>query len=50
MDYEVCYYYVDNNKDFKFGTLEAAKEFAKEISREFKYYPSIKMVAEIIVE
>ena len=48
MDYEIDYYYVDNNHDFKFYTIESAREFAKELSRELHYYPTIKMVATII--
>ena len=46
--YEVCYYYVDNNPNFKFDTLEQAKEFAKQISSEFHYYPLIQVVANVI--
>ena len=48
MSYEICYYYVDNNPIFKFDTLKQAKKFAKQISREFHYYPSIKVVVNII--
>ena len=48
MDFEICFYYVDNNMDFKFDTLEKAKEFAQEIAKEFKYYPCIKFVGMII--
>lgn len=48
MNYEICYYYVDNNPTFKFDDLESAKEYAKEISKEFKYYPTISFVANIV--
>lgn len=48
MNYELCYYYVDNNTNFKFSTLEKAKEFAKEISKELHYYPSIYIVVELL--
>lgn len=48
MDYELCYYYVDNNKNFKFYSIEKAKEFAKEISKELHYYPALHFVARVI--
>ena len=48
MDYEISYYYVDNNKDFKFYTIESAKEFAEELSRTLHYYPSIHFVAKVV--
>lgn len=48
LDKEIDYYFVDNNHDFKFYAIESAREFAKELSRELHYYPTIKMVATII--
>ena len=47
MYYEICYYYVDDNQNIKFYTIEEARAYAKELSRELKYYPSVKMVAYI---
>lgn len=48
MDYEINHYYVDNNPNFKFYSIERAKEFAKEISKELHYYPAIHFVARVI--
>ncbi len=50
MDYEICYYFVDRNKDLRFNTLEAAKEYALELSRELHYYPAIQFVANVVGE
>ena len=48
MDYEIDHYYVDNNPNFKFYTIESAKEFATELAKELHYYPSIHFVARVI--
>lgn len=48
MDYEIAYYYVDHNPNFKFYTIESAREFAIELAKELHYYPSIHFVANII--
>lgn len=48
MDYEIAYYYVDNNPNFKFYTIESAKEFATELAKELNYYPSIHFVARVV--
>lgn len=48
MDFEFCYYYVDDNQERKYGTIEEARAAAKELSKELHYYPSIKFVALVI--
>ena len=48
MDFEISYYFVDRNRDFKFDTLEDAKAFAKELSKELKYFPVIQFEATVI--
>lgn len=48
MDYEIDHYYVDNNPNFKFYSIDKAKEFAKELSKELHYYPAIHFVARVI--
>lgn len=48
LDKEIDYYFVDNNHNFRFYSYEKAKEFAKELSKELHYYPTIKVVETII--
>lgn len=49
MDYEIDHYFVDNNPNFKFHSIEKATEFAKELAKELHYYPSIHFVAKVIL-
>ena len=48
MDFEFCYYYVDDNTATKYYTIEEAKAAAKELSRSLGYYPCIKFVGLVI--
>lgn len=49
MDYEINFYYVDNDRNDKYGTLEAATERAKELAKELKYFPTIRADITIII-
>lgn len=48
MDFEFCYYYVDDNQEVRYYTIEEARAAAKELSKELHYYPSIKFVGLVI--
>lgn len=48
MYYEMDYYFVDRNHDLKFNTLEEAKAYALELSKELHYYPTIQFVATVL--
>lgn len=49
MDYEINFYYIDNDRTDKCYTIEAAKARAEELAKELKYYPVIRADITIIV-
>lgn len=49
MDYEINFYYIDNDRNDKCYTIEAAEERAKELAKELKYYPTIRADITIII-